>query len=243
MTTFGCTSAQGEDVFGKWVEFEYKRVVQRMRWIPPGKFLMGSPETELYHFENETQHEVIFTEGYWLADTACTQELWVAVMGDTPSNFQGSLLPVESVDWDDCQKFLSKLNKEVPELDLRLPTEAEWEYACRAGTTTPFSFGENITTAQVNYDGGYSYADGVVGEYRAMTVPVKSLPPNPWGLFEMHGNVWEWCEELYSAQGYRVVRGGSWYSIARYVRSAHRNRLSPSIRFSHLGFRFARGLF
>ena len=143
-----------------------------MRFIQPGEFLMGSPESEKDRSTNgddtETQHRVVLTEGYWLADTACTQELWGAVMGENPSNFKGDLQnPVEQVSWDDItQKFLPRLNKLVPGLNLTLPTEAQWEYACRAGTTTVFSFGDRITPEQVNYDGNYPYADGKKGEYQ-----------------------------------------------------------------------------
>lgn len=122
---------------------------------------------------------------------------------------------------------------------MRLPTEVEWEYACRAGTRTPFSFGANITSKQVNYDGNRPYAGGAKGKYREKTVTVKSLPPNPWGLFEMHGNVWEWCEDKYAGEC-RVARGGAWYNDAGYVRSADRYWDLPSFRNNSLGFRFAR---
>jgi formylglycine-generating enzyme len=256
-------SAWGEDEYGLFAEFEYGKVVQRMRWIAPGRFLMGSPKDEPERYDDELLHEVELTEGYWLADTACTQELWVAVMGENPSHFpeqekEESSRPVERVSWDDCQEFLGKLNGEVPGLSLRLPTEAEWENACRAGTRTPFSFGTNITPAQVNYDGNSPYPGGKKGEYRQKTVPVKSLPANPWGLYEMHGNVWEWCLDEYApyepglvtdpvgtAEGQdvrvRVFRGGSWVSDAGVVRSANRDRFGPGFRDDILGFRFARG--
>jgi len=159
------------------------------------------------------------------------------------------------VSWDDCRDFLQKINAMVPELDLRLPTEAQWEYACRAGTTTPFFFGQNITPEQVNYDGNFPYAGGKEGEYREKTVEVKSLPVNPWGLYEMHGNVWEWCKDWYGeyptespvdptgpAGGeHRVLRGGSWAHSGRSVRSANRNRDEPAYRFRRVGFRLARG--
>ena len=237
-----------------------------MRFIQPGEFLMGSPESEKDRSTNgddtETQHRVVLTEGYWLADTACTQELWGAVMGENPSNFKGDLQnPVEQVSWDDItQKFLPRLNKLVPGLNLTLPTEAQWEYACRAGTTTVFSFGDRITPEQVNYDGNYPYADGKKGEYRNKTVPVKALPANQWGLHQMHGNVLEWCldelaeypegtvenpvvhQDKKEEGRQRVLRGGSWIRLGRLCRSALRLALVPDVRFNFIGFRLARGL-
>ena len=247
----------GEDRFGLWMALRYKDTKQMFRWIAPGKFLMGSPDTEPERWKNETQHEVTLTQGYWLADSACTQALWRAVTGDNPSRFQGNDdNPVEQVSWDDAQAFIAKLNRLVPGLHARLPTEAEWEYACRAGTSTPFSFGGNITPEQVNYDGNYPYADGEKGLYREKTVPVKSLPPNPWGLYEMQGNVLEWCQDWFvedygtepqvDPQGpatgaNRVLRGGSWYDHGWNVRSANRGRLEPGGRYDDFGFRLALG--
>ncbi len=235
-------------------------VRQTFRWIQPGTFLMGSPEDERQrNAERETQHEVTLTRGYWLADTACTQALWQAVMGDNPSEFKDDPAnpanPVERVSWDDVQTFLDRLNELVPGLVADLPSEAQWENACRAGTTTPFSFGDNITPAQVNYNGEFPYADGKKGQFRERTVPVKSLPPNPWGLYEMHGNVWEWCADWFGnyPQGPqidpsgppegvgRVLRGGSWFSFGRYCRAADRGRRVPGYRDDSIGFRLAPG--
>ena len=232
-------------------------VKQTFRWIQPGTFLMGSPEDEPQRVaERETQHEVTLTRGYWLADTACTQALWQAVMGGNPSRFNDDPAnPVEQVSWDDVQTFLDRLNELVPGLAAGLPSEAQWENACRAGTTTPFSFGKNITPEQVNYDGNTPYADGKKGLYRKRTVPVKSLPPNPWGLYEMHGNVYEWCADWYGdypegpqidppgpSEGViRVLRGGSWYDYGRDCRAAYRNGDGPDERNRYLGFRLAPG--
>ena len=224
-----------------------------MRWIKPGRFKMGSPKTEKERYEDETQHEVILTEGFWLADTTCMQELWEAVMGDNPSKFKGPQRPVECVSWEDCQVFFQKINQFKPDLELCLPTEAQWEYACRAGTTTPFSFGENITPEQVNYNGEYPYAGGKKGMYRKQTVEVKSLPCNNWGLYQMHGNVWEWCADWYgeivtytgvnptgAASGEdRVCRGGSWFYDGRFARSADRSGSTPASRGDDHGFRFS----
>jgi formylglycine-generating enzyme required for sulfatase activity len=249
-------SGWGEDKQGAFVEVEVRNVVQRLRWIPPGCFMMGSPEIEPDRWEGEgPQHEVRLTQGFWLADTACTQELWDAVMGNNTSRFKSPDRPVEQVRWHYVQRFIDKLNDMVPGGDFRLPTEAEWEYACRAGTTTPFWFGHNITTYQVNFNGNYPYNRAEKGQYRKETVSVKSLPPNVWGLYQMHGNVREWCEDWYGpytseAQTdprgpqrgeFRVNRGGSWYDSARGVRSEYRSRYSMNVRGGSIGFRLARG--
>ena len=249
----------GEDQFGLWMAFTLKGVRQAFRWCEPGTFLMGSPEDEPEReswLSKETRHQVTLTQGFWLADTTVTQELWQAVMGKNPSEFKGADRPVEEVRWEDVQEFLEKLNNLVPELSARLPWESEWEYGCRAGTTTPFFFGENIMTDQVNYDGNYPYNNGEKGESRGETVTVKSLPCNNWGLYEMHGNVWEWCQDYYQDDlsdrpvvdphgpetgGYRVVRGGSWFYNGRIVRSAIRGRNDSAYRNDFLGFRLARG--
>ena len=246
----------GYDDYGLYTDLNIKGVVQRCRWIAPGTFLMGSPESEKDRRSNETQHQVTLTQGYWLADTACTQVLWETVMGNNPARFKDDKNnPVEQVSWDDAQEFFKQLNKLVPGLDAYLPSEAQWEYACRAGTTTPFSFGANITPEQVNYDGNYPYANGKKGLYREKTVPVKSLPASLWGLYEMHGNVWEWCQDWlgdYPAKpvadpagaetgSYRVLRGGSWIYGGGNARSARRFRNAPDYRISYTGFRFAPG--
>ncbi len=246
------------DEYGVYADFNYKKISQRMRLILPGRLMMGSPKTERERYDDEQQHEVILTQPFWLADTACTQALWRAVMGDNPSRFTRMENPVETVSWNDAQRFLSALNQAMPGLNLRLPSEAEWEYACRAGTTTPFWFGENITPEQVNYDGNYPYAGGKKGVYRKTTVPVKALPCNAWGLYQMHGNVWEWCQDGYGSyqladsspvsdpvgadrSGYCVMRGGSWSFHGRFVRSASRYWHSPNYRIGNFGFRLARG--
>jgi len=249
--------AYGEDEFGLWMALDVSGIEQVFRWIAPGVFRMGSPEGEPERWaERETQHEVTLTRGYWLADSACTQALWQAVTSSNPSEFKNDPNnPVETVSWNDAQAFIARLNEQVPSPQARLPSEAEWEYACRAGTTTPFSFGANITPEQVNYDGNHPYAGGAKGEYRKKTVPVKSLPPNPWGLYEMHGNVWEWCQDWFGdydpgpqqdpagpLEGqYRVLRGGSWFGNGWSARSAYRRWDGPDDRISGTGFRLALG--
>lgn len=246
----------GLDDWGLYADLVVEALTQRFRWIVPGTFLMGSPETELERGEDDIQHPVTLTQGFWLADSACTQALWQALMGENPANFQDSSdQPVGNVSWDDVQRFIQELNQRLPDLQARLPSEAEWEYACRAGTTTPFSFGENITPEQVNYDGNYPYAGAAKGLYREKTVPVKSLPPNPLGLYEMHGNVLEWCADWYGdyptvavvdpsgppTGQIHVLRGGSWRGSAGGARSADRYWDGPGYRISSFGFRLALG--
>ncbi|MXS84026.1 formylglycine-generating enzyme family protein [Nitrosomonas oligotropha] len=245
----------GEDEFGLWMAFTYKGVRQAFRWCEPGTFLMGSPENESERFDNELQHQVTLTKGFWIADTPVTQVLWQAVMGDNPSRFRGDELPVESVSWNGAQAFISKMNGLKAELKLCLPTEAQWEYACRAGTTTPFSWGEQIDSSLVNFDGTTPYNNGRKSEYREKTVAVKELPCNDWGLYQMHGNIWECCRDLYDSypphqvtdpQGSEsgtdhIVRGGAFFTDGRACRSARRI-LSISNDHSHrIGFRLARG--
>ncbi|PPD23601.1 MAG: Sulphatase-modifying factor protein [Methylobacter sp.] len=245
----------GEDEYGLWMGFTYKGVKQLFRWIEPGTFLMGSPEHEPERNKDETQHTVTLSKGFWLADCTVTQALWQAAMGTNPSEFQGEGRPVDRVSWNDAQAFIDTLNGLKPALKLCLPTEAQWEYACRAGIQTPFSFGEQIDSSLVNFDGNNPYINGKRSEYRKQTVAVKSLPPNAWGLYEMHGNVWEWCrdwhggyptESVTDPQGpeagvNRVLRGGSWIFNGRHARSAYRSHYEPDYRYYDFGFRLALG--
>ena len=247
----------GKDDHGRYADLTVQGVVQRFRWIEAGTFMMGSPPNEPQREVNETQHEVILTQGYWLADTACTQALWQAVMGNNPAYFKDNTNnPVERVSWDDVQGFLQALNQRVAGLTARLPTEAEWEYACRAGTSSVFSFGNSISPSQANYDGNAVYeGGGSQGEYREKTLPVKSFSPNAWGLYQMHGNMCEWCHGWYddyptqavtdpqgAASGsYRVLRGGSWGYDAQFLRSAFRHYCTPDIRNFSYGFRLVLG--
>ncbi len=245
-----------DDEHGLWMGLTLGDVRQVFRWIAPGRFLMGSPPDEPERVDDEIQHEVTLRHGFWLADTACTQAFWQAVTGSNPSHFKDDPRnPVEQVSWDDAQAFLAELERKLPGLPARLPSEAKWEYACRAGTTTAFSFGDKLTPERVNYDGNSPYAGGQKGLYRQKTVPVASLPANPWGLYEMHGNVYEWCADWYGdyptepqvdpqgpqTGGSRVLRGGSWGSDGGHVRSAHRDGNEPGIRFVPFGFRLALG--
>ena len=255
--------AYGEDAHGLWQAFEVAGVRQVMRWIPPGSFTMGSPDTEPGRWDEETEHPVRLTAGLWLADTACSQALWAAVMGGaSPSHFKDDPQnPVEQVSWVDVvDEFLPRLNAQVPGLAAMLPTEAWWEYACRgdAEHRTPFWFGEDIDSDQVNFDGTEPSPGGKKSQYRETTLPVKALPCNGWGLYQMHGNVWEWCADWYapypagevedpagpseapSETARRVLRGGSWFDLARNCRSAMRFANDPGERDHSVGFRLAR---
>jgi formylglycine-generating enzyme required for sulfatase activity len=206
---------------------------------------------------------VRITRPFYLGKYEVTQAQWKAVAGRNPSGFSGDDLPVEQVSWNACQKFLGKLNRAAGEREaardpmFRLPTEAQWEYACRAGTAGPFHFGKTVTTGQVNFDGGYPYGGSPKGAFRQKTVRVGSFPPNALGLYDMHGNVWEWCRDVYDARfyrkpeasapdplsasgsSYRVLRGGAWDCFARFCRSAFRGSDSPGRSFCTLGFRLA----
>jgi formylglycine-generating enzyme required for sulfatase activity len=214
-------------------------------WIPPGSFMMGSPKEEKERSQDETQHKVTLTKGFYMGVYTVTQEQWQDVMGNNPSQFKGKKnLPVERVSWDNCQEFIKKLReKDKDKKAYRLPTEAEWEYACRAGTTTPFHFGETISTDQANYR--------KKGIYRAKTTPVGTFPANAWGLHDMHGNLWQWCQDWHgdypkndatdpkgAEKGQdRVLRGGSWFDTPDHCRSACRARLEPATRDYYYGFR------
>ncbi|HCK80237.1 MAG TPA: Sulphatase-modifying factor protein [Candidatus Competibacteraceae bacterium] len=285
-------SAIGRDRFGLWCEIEIdpgrgEPVVQRLRWIPPGRFWMGSSEEETRRLAKDDyerkwfkrehpRHPVTLTEGCWLSDTPCTQALWEAVMGENPSRFISPNRPVESVSWHDVQDFLKRLNGRIPGLDLTLPSEAQWEYACRAGTETAIYtgaldiLGENNAPVldPIAWYGGNSgvefelhngvdssnWPEKQYPHTRAGTQPVKLKRANPWGLHDMLGNVWEWCQDgmrdydqdvsiptgSLEAVADRVLRGGSWYSDARYVRAAYRNHALSGNRFDGIGFRCTR---
>lgn len=254
---FSWASDWGEDRYGVWIALTIQDVRQVFRWIPPGKFMMGSPQDEAGRYHDETLHKVTISRGFWLGNTAVTQALWQVVMSDNPSEFKEPQRPVETVSWDDCQDFIKRLNQYYPQLDARLPWEAEWEYACRAGTTGSFHFNGELSLDNVNYNGSWGQLE-FSGDAKQETVAVKQYPCNPWGLFDMHGNVWEGCEdawqedlgnkacvdpwEMNSDAGVpRVVRGGSWVNGGRGVRSAVRDGSGPGGRDYSLGFRLALG--
>jgi formylglycine-generating enzyme required for sulfatase activity len=223
--------------------------------IPAGSFMMGSPTNEPKRDKDERQHRVTISKPFYMQTTEVTHRQWREVMGNNPSRFSncGDDCPVEEISWYDAQEFISKLNQWEGVKKYRLPTEAEWEYACRAGTNTPFAFGRCLSTTQANYDGKYPMPGCPEGEHRGQPVRVESLPSNAWGLHETHGNVWEWCQDWYgdyptdrvndptgpSSGSYRVLRGGGWYNLARNCRSSSRRRLSPGDSRFYLGFRLA----
>jgi len=228
--------------------------------IPAGEFLMGSPEDEEGREDNETQHLVKITRPYWLGKYPVTQEQWEKTMGDNPSRFSGNDLPVEKVSWEEAIAFCRKLNEREGQAGrlpkgykYSLPTEAEWEYACRAGTTTVFAFGNRLSSHQANFDGESPYGDAEIGPYLETTSPVGNYPPNAWGLCDMHGNVKEYCYDWYGEYGTgvvtdpigpssgesRVTRGGCWYYDGENCRSANRFELNPGLRLDILGFRLS----
>jgi formylglycine-generating enzyme required for sulfatase activity len=218
-------------------------------WIPPGSFMMGSESGEA---DEKPVHRVTISQGFWMGKYEVTQSQYESVMGTNPSNFKGCAeCPVEQVSWDDAKAFVSKLNAKNDGLTYRLPSEAEWEYAARAGTTTAFAFGDSLSADQANFDGNYPYGGAAKGKYLEKTTPAGSYRSNAFGLYDMHGNVWEWCEDWYGTYlsgamtgptgaesgQYRVLRGGSWFSVAFNSRSADRIWFSPSTRSYGFGFR------
>jgi len=235
-------------------------VALEMIWVEPGTFTMGSPTSEAGRSSSETQHEVTLTQGFYLGKYEVTQAQYEAVMtGNTETDSNGDVIsatpsqyggnpdrPVEKVSWDDIQVFLTRLNTQqagnIPEgWAYVLPTEAQWEYACRAGTTTAYSWGDAITSNDANYNYNIGQTENF-GQYSA----------NPWGFFDMHGNVWEWTADAYASyatgaqtdpfnvgttDSSRVGRGGSWVNTGTTLRSAYRVYSYPSHRNSDIGFR------
>ncbi|WP_377473908.1 MAG: bifunctional serine/threonine-protein kinase/formylglycine-generating enzyme family protein [Microcoleus anatoxicus] len=222
--------------------------------IPGGSFVMGSPSTEAERTDSEGPQRTVTVAPFFMGKYEVTQAQYQAVMGNNPSNFKGAKRPVESVNWDEAVEFCRKLTQKTGK-SYRLPSEAEWEYACRAGTTTPFYFGDTITPDLVNYDGNYPYGAAPKGLDRQQTTDVGSFPPNSFGLYDMHGNVWEWCSDKYhdnysgapndgsswetGGSEYRVQRGGSWNDDAVNCHGALRGRNSAGNRSSLFGFRVA----
>jgi formylglycine-generating enzyme len=255
-------NAWGDDQYGLWADLTVNGVTQCMRWIEPGEFVMGSSDDERRGLKEKAlrewadqqespQHTVEISNGFWLADTPCTQAFWAATTGKNPSRFhegdKAPQRPVEQVSWNDVMAFTAQLESLVPEASAMLPTDAQWEYACRAGTQTAYWWGNEANSARANWA-------GELGQ----TSPVKSYQANPWGLFDVHGNVWEWCADARRSfdrerqldpnggvegegeGGERVVRGGSWGNSAGGARSAYRSGFHRSYDLSSSGgFRLA----
>ncbi|NJK41663.1 MAG: formylglycine-generating enzyme family protein [Acaryochloridaceae cyanobacterium SU_2_1] len=226
-----------------------------MMSIPSGTFTMGSPTSELQRDSDEDPQHKVTVPAFYLGKYPVTQAQWQAIMGSNPSSFKGANRPVENINWNEAVEFCQKLSQKSGK-EYRLPSEAEWEYACRAGTTSPFYFGETITPKIANYAGISSYGSGPQGDYREQTTEVGSFPPNAFGLYDMHGNVWEWCQDTWhddytgapkdgsawinENDNYsRILRGGSWFDIPRSCRSADRSRDDPGDRNYYFGFRLA----
>lgn len=231
-------------------------VGMRLVLIPPGQFVMGSPPGEEGRNDAETQYTAKLTKPFYMGAAEVTQRQWKALMGKNPSFFTDDTLPVDTVAWKEAVEFCRKLSDQEKGVQYRLPTEAEWEYACRAGTMTPFHTGATINTDQANYDGGYTYGSGRKGEYRETSTAAGTFAPNAWGLHDMHGNVWEWCADWRgdypSAEASdptgpregekRVVRGGCWINFPAVCRSANRGSTVPESWNFHFGFRVVRVL-
>jgi formylglycine-generating enzyme required for sulfatase activity len=232
--------------------------------IAAGSFLMGSPEDEPERSEAEGPQHQVTLGSFFMAQTLITQAQWRAVAGwqtverdlePDPSNFKGANRPVERVSWHDAQEFCRRLSQRTGQC-YGLPSESQWEYACRAGSTTPFHFGATLTPELANYNGNHVYGNGPKGTYREQTTEVASFPANGWGLHDMHGNVWEWCEDHWHdsynfAPGDdqpwlipaaaddepRLLRGGSWLSFPANCRSVFRLNSHPGYRVDFIGFR------
>ena len=239
-----------------------KSVVLDIVYIPGGTFMMGRPDSEVGNAVNESPQHQVTVPAFFAGKYPITQEQWQALMGkgNNPSSFKGEKLPVENVSWYQAVEFCNKLSEKSGK-KYRLLSEAEWEYACRAGTTTPFHFGETITPDLVNYDGNFPYANALKGLYRRGTTDVGSFPPNAFGLYDMHGNVREWCsDEWYPSYNShngaptdgssweigvttdRVLRGGTWHYNGYFCRSANRDWNGASRQDRNLAFRVAMAL-
>jgi formylglycine-generating enzyme required for sulfatase activity/uncharacterized caspase-like protein len=228
-------------------------VTLEMVQIPRGTFMMGSPADEAQRYGDESPQRQVTVPEFFMGRYAVTQAQYQAIMQKNPAHFKGEKKPVETVLWDEAVEFCEKLSQKTGKT-YRLPSEAEWEYACRARTDTPFYFGETITTDLVNYNGNLPYASAPKGEYRQQTTDVGKFPPNSFGLYDMHGNIWEWCQDVYhnsyegaptdgrawlegSDNNMKLLRGGSWFTFAGNCRSAVRLRDARALRFNGVGCR------
>lgn len=228
-----------------------------MKVLPGGSFLMGSPASEEGRSDHEGPQHRVRVPAFAISKYEITQAQWQAVMGDNPASFIGPSFPVENISWYEAKAFCQRLSQLTGKV-YRLPTEAEWEYAARARTVSPFSFGLTLSSAQANFNGNYPYGDATEGDYHRQTLDVGNFMPNAFGLFDMHGNVREWCEDVWHVNykkapgdgsnwtsggdsSLRVIRGGSWDSFGSACRAASRNGLAPGDRSNDLGFRIVVG--
>ena len=221
-------------------------------YIPAGEFDMGSPATEMERDSDEGQHHIKLTKAFYIGKFEVTQLQYRVIMNENNSKFGGDKLPIENINWHEAGRYLKKLSDKTG-LKFRLPTEAQWEYACRAGTATAFNTGTTIDSDFANYNAKDAYADGIIGKYLGRTTDVGSYQPNAFGLYDMHGNVWEWCSDIYEKDYYkitptidpkgpqeggsRVIRGGGWDEKAYKCRSADRNSRGPKADRADIGFR------
>ena len=247
----------GFDKYGLWQTFEVpagksggnygadnEKVRHKMRFIPSGSFLMGAPRNEDQRNDNRPQHNVMISKGFWLGETAVPQILWTNIVMANPSHFRdrnNPMLPVENVSWYECRRFCEALGQKIEAL-CDLPTEAQWEYSCRAGTNTQFNVGTELETWQAN-----------INSELGKTTDVDKFQPNGWGLKQMHGNVWEWCLDKprqYSSKArsdpmgpmqeeQAGLRGGSWYLNSFYCRSAYRSIVRRDYHYYSIGLRIA----
>jgi serine/threonine protein kinase/formylglycine-generating enzyme required for sulfatase activity len=245
---------------GESKRFRLGEIEASLSWCPPGRFTMGSPPSEKDRHPNEGPVNVTLTQGFWMLQTEVPQDLYEAVTGKNPSNFVGPKNPAESVRYVDAVDFAFRLTQrlhvsgDLPQgWEVRLPTEAQWEYAARAGSQTLFPFGNRLSSREANFDGNYPYGGEKKGPNLAKTTAVGSYKPNAWGLYDTIGNVWEWCLDGYqegpsggadafespAKTSYRVIRGGCWSDVARSCRSAKRVKVAASNRDKYLGFRIA----
>ncbi|HEY6127118.1 MAG TPA: formylglycine-generating enzyme family protein [Candidatus Acidoferrum sp.] len=242
-------------------------------YVPAGSFMMGSTNAEVQEVYAQAQrdvgtaaklewftreqprHQVTLRSPFYLGRYEVTQAQWQTVMGSNPSQFRGcELCPVEQISWNDAQEFIRRMNAMNDGFTYSLPSEAQWEYACRAGKTTQFALGNSMSSGQANFDGQFPFGGAAKGVSREKTMPVGSFPPNAWGLYDMHGNVWEFCGDLWhdnydrapndgsawSSDGdsaHRVERGGSWDFHADALRCAYRFRVRPDTRVNNNGLR------
>ena len=247
----GEISQRGNAVTQQLVEELGNGVGLELIKIPKGFFQMGSLRSEGGYDDEHPLHPV-FVNSFWMGKHPILQAQWQAVMGKLPEcRFKGHDLPVENITWQEAVSFCNQLSSQTKR-QYTLPSEAMWEYACKAGTNTPFSYGETITTDYVNYVGIHTFRDEVPGIYRHGTTPAGTFPPNRWGLFDMHGNVWEFCQDGWTAdytglgidsnahggdKNFKVARGGSWHETPFHCRSAMRLRVIQNERLEFYGMR------